>query len=134
MRSNISRIIGSKRLAMIYATIFLWIELGILAAVFESSILNLSAYFLALTGFVGSYIFGESMRKSPSASIFKGGKNSSREVLLYVVILLWSVLGNYSVIKGLDLIEMSAYFAALTPFVGSYVLGETFKKEEGDGI
>jgi hypothetical protein len=24
---------------------------------------------------------------------------------------------------------MSAYFAALTPFVGSYIIGETIKKE-----
>jgi len=27
---------------------------------------------------------------------------------------------------------MSAYFAALTPFVGSYIIGETLKKETED--
>ena len=130
MNSIISRIQSSKRLAMIYVTIILWIELGILASIFESSILNLSAYFLALTGFVGSYIFGESMRRSSGTSLLAKGENSSREVMLYIVILIWTALGHYSVIKGLDLIEMSAYFAALTPFVGAYILGETFKKDE----
>ena len=25
---------------------------------------------------------------------------------------------------------MSAYFAALTPFVGSYIIGETYKQED----
>lgn len=130
MSNTLSRIASSKRLAMIYVTIILWIELGILAAIYESNILNLSAYFLALTGFVGSYIFGESMRKSSGTSILAKGKSSSREVMLYVVILIWAALGHYSIIAELDLIEMSAYFAALTPFVGSYVLGETFKKDE----
>lgn len=129
MSNIITRIKSSKRLAMIYVTIVLWIELGILAAICEADILSLSAYFLALTGFVGSYIFGESMRKSSSSSVLAKGGSSSREVMLYIVILIWAVLGHYAIITKLDLIEMSAYFAALTPFVGSYVLGETFKKD-----
>ena len=33
---------------------------------------------------------------------------------------------------GYDAVTPLAYFAALTPFVGSYIIGETLKKEDGD--
>ena len=57
------------------------------------------------------------------------GPNSRREVMMYITIGLWLAVGLWVIVNGSDLIGVSAYFAALTPFVGSYILGETFKKE-----
>lgn len=131
-KSRLFRLLNSKREFMIYLIMILWGVLGILAFNFGTNMAELAAYFVSLTGFVGSYIFGESKRQSGKSSIFTGGPNSKREIMMYVVILLWTSLGVFTIVKSLNLIEMSAYFAALTPFVGGYVLGETFKKEEND--
>lgn len=128
--SKWTRLLNSKREFMIYLVMVLWGVLGILAFNHGTNMAELAAYFVSLTGFVGSYIFGESKRQSGKSSIFNGGPNSKREVMMYIVILLWTSLGVFTIVKSLNLIEMSAYFAALTPFVGGYVLGETFKKEE----
>jgi len=49
--------------------------------------------------------------------------------MMYVTIALWLTVGVWVIVQKADLIGVSAYFAALTPFVGSYILGETFKKE-----
>jgi hypothetical protein len=48
---------------------------------------------------------------------------------MYITVALWFIVGVWVIAKNADLIGMSAYFAALTPFVGSYIIGETFKKE-----
>jgi membrane associated rhomboid family serine protease len=69
------------------------------------------------------------MRPSDDSSIFKKGKNSKRESLMYITIALWSIIGVWVIVKHADLMGAAAYFAALTPFVGSYIIGETFKKE-----
>jgi hypothetical protein len=69
------------------------------------------------------------MRPSEDTSIFLKGKNSKREVLMYITIALWAIVGIWVIVKNADLMGASAYFAALTPFVGSYIIGETFKKE-----
>ena len=49
--------------------------------------------------------------------------------MIYLTVFLWLVIGIFTVINKADLMGMSAYFAALTPFVGSYIIGETIKKE-----
>ena len=49
--------------------------------------------------------------------------------MMYITVALWFIVGVWVIAKNADLIGMSAYFAALTPFVGSYIIGETFKKE-----
>ena len=130
MNSKLVKLLNSKREFMIYVVIMLWIMLGVLSFRFNANILELSAYFLSLTGFVSSYIYGETKRQSATTSIFMKGENSKREVMLYVVITLWTALGIFTIIKSLNLIEMSAYFAALTPFVGAYIIGETVKVDE----
>ena len=49
--------------------------------------------------------------------------------MIYLKVFLWLIIGIFTIINGADLMGMSAYFAALTPFVGSYIIGETVKKE-----
>ena len=51
------------------------------ATYFDTDFTQLAGYFISLTGFVASYIFGESMRPSSDSSIFRKGKNSKRENL-----------------------------------------------------
>ncbi len=50
--------------------------------------------------------------------------------MIYFTVLLWLVVGVFTIINKADLIGISAYFAALTPFVGSYIIGETVKGED----
>jgi len=132
MKGFLRRCCESKRECVTYLLVFLWLAVGVTATYFETDFTALAAYFVSLTGFVASYIFGESFRKSNNTSIFLPGPNSRREVMIYVTIALWLVIGIWVIVKKADLIGVSAYFAALAPFVGSYILGETFKKEISD--
>jgi hypothetical protein len=119
----------SKRECITYLIVFLWLLVGITASYFETNFTDLAAYFISLTGFVASYIFGESVRKSTKTSIFLTGSTSKRETMMYITIVLWLIVGLWVIVKNADLMGMSAYFAALTPFVGSYIIGETYKEE-----
>tara|TARA_R110000822_G_scaffold63534_1_gene156015 strand:+ start:135 stop:560 length:426 start_codon:yes stop_codon:yes gene_type:complete len=129
MKYFITRCCESKRECITYLVVFLWLALGVTATYFNTDFTQLAGYFISLTGFVASYIFGESMRPSNASSIFRKGKNSKRENLMYITIALWTIIGVYVIVKHADLIGAAAYFAALTPFVGSYMIGETFKKD-----
>jgi hypothetical protein len=120
----------SKRECITYVVVFFWIILGITASNFNTNFTDLAAYFISLTGFVTAYIFGESVRRSDESSIFMKGKNSKREAMTYFIMLIWLIIGLWCVVNEGDLIGISAYFAALTPFVGSYIIGETYKKED----
>jgi hypothetical protein len=53
---------------------------------------------------------------------------------MYIVLLIWFLLGNWIIYSGGDIIGASTYFGALTPFVGAYVIGETYKKEPDEEI
>jgi hypothetical protein len=117
---------SSKRLMLIYAVVFLWLGMGVLGAFYETSYSQLAVYFLALTGFVASYIWGESVRPARSTSVFRKGRSSSREMLIYLCVLLWAGVGALGVIKKASLEELAAYYSALTPFVGAYILGVSY--------
>jgi preprotein translocase subunit SecE len=118
-----------KREAFTYMIMVLWIIMGILGVFQGISLNGLAVYFLSLTGFAGSYLFGESYRKSEGTGIFSKGRSSRRELMIYVSVFLWFLLGIVSIFKNLDFIEVASYFAALTPFVGGAILGETFRKD-----
>jgi len=120
----------SKRECITYLVVFFWVIIGIVASYFETNFTDLASYFISLTGFVASYIFGESVRKSSKTSLFLSGPTSKREAMMYITIFLWLIVGLLVIINEGDLIGVSAYFAALTPFVGSYIIGETYKSEE----
>jgi len=128
------RCCDSKRECLTYIIILIWVGIGILGTYFETDFTELAAYFISLTGFAGAYMYGESVRQSGDSSIFRPGKSSKREIVIYVTVGLWLLIGIFTIINGADLMGMSAYFAALTPFVGSYIIGETLKKEEQDEI
>lgn len=119
----------SKRECVTYLVIFLWVTVGIVATYFNTNFTDLAGYFVSLTGFITAYIFSESVRKSKKTSIFLGGPTSKREAMIYITIALWLIVGVWVIVKKADLLGMSAYFAALTPFVGSYIIGETYKQE-----
>jgi len=110
------------------------VGIGILGTYFETNFTELATYFISLTGFAGAYMYGESVRQSDDTSIFSPGKSSKREIVIYVTVGLWLLIGIFTIINQSDLMGMSAYFAALTPFVGSYIIGETHKKESLDKI
>lgn len=120
----------SKRECITYLVVFIWVVLGVLATYFDTNFTDLAAYFISLTGFVAAYIFGESVRQSNKTSIFLSGKSSKREAMMYITIVLWLIAGVWGIINRVDLLGISAYFAALTPFVGSYIIGETYKQED----
>lgn len=126
--------INSKREIIVYIVLFFWIEMGIFSVALDRSLSDLSVYFLSLTGFVMSYIFGESVRQSRSSSILFRGKTSKRELMMFIVLFIWMVLGNWIIYTGSNIIDAATYFGALTPFIGSYIIGETYKKEETEVI
>lgn len=126
--------INSKREIIVYIVLLFWIEMGIFSVALDRSLSDLSVYFLSLTGFVMSYIFGESVRQSRSSSILFRGKTSKRELMMFIVLFIWMVLGNWIIYIGGNMIDAATYFGALTPFIGSYIIGETYKKEETEVI
>lgn len=129
MRKLLRRCCESKRECITYIVILLWILLGLHANYNQVSLTDTAAYFLSLTGFIGSYIYAESVRKSTDSSIFVKGPNSKRESLTYFIVLVWAIIGFFTIYNKASIIETSTYFAALTPFVGAYLIGETHKAE-----
>jgi|TARA_R110000744_G_scaffold213660_2_gene332527 uncharacterized membrane protein len=55
----------------------------------------------------------------------KSFTKSKREKVLYLIVLLWLLVGLAAIYKGSNLSELAAYFAALSPFVIGYIYGET---------
>ena len=129
MRRILRRCCESKRECITYVVILLWIILGIHSTINEANLTDVAAYFLSLTGFIGSYIYGESVRKSKDNSIFLKGSNSKRESLTYFIVVIWAIIGLFVIYFKRDILAASAYFAALTQFVGAFILGETHKAE-----
>ena len=132
VKDNIERrFFTSKRECITYVIIILWLYLGILASFHGYSLEGVSVYFLSLTGFVGSYILGESVRKSEKASLFKpkSGQKSKREILTYIIMALWAGIGTYTIISSSDIYGVSTYFGALTPFIGAYIIGDSYVAE-----
>jgi hypothetical protein len=121
--------IEHKRLILACIIIGLWVVLGILGVMFKTHFYDLSVYFLTLTGFAGSYIISETKRPAVSTTIFKKGTNSTREVTIYIVVLLWLALGVLCIVKALDLLEASAYFGVLSPYVMTYLIGAAYKPD-----
>jgi hypothetical protein len=133
IRNNwIERTLNSKREFIIYIVILFWIYLGTISIYYGYNLTDISVYFLSLTGFVMTYIFGESVRKSNDSSIFLKGKISKRELMIYIIMLFWVTIGTFGIIFGIDIVDIATYFGSLTPFVGAYIIGETFKKEPED--
>ena len=112
---------------LVYVVMALWLGMGALGMYHSASYADLAVYFLALTGFVASYIWGESVRPSRCTSIISGGSNSRREVLIYLCVAVWAAVGSLGVVRKMDLAELAAYYSALTPFVGTYIMGVSYR-------
>jgi ABC-type spermidine/putrescine transport system permease subunit I len=112
---------------LIYIIMFLWVVFGILGIVFNTNMVALGGYYASLTFFVATYLWGEYKRSSTESTIFKKGVNSTRETIIYITLILWLILGAYGIIKGADMTQLTVYFAALAPFVSSYIIYKTSK-------
>jgi hypothetical protein len=117
----------SKSERLIYIIIFLWIVYGILGILHDASLTQLAAYYASLTLFISTYLWGEHKRTSNSSYVLSNGRSSSREIIIYVTVLLWCVLGAFGIIKTYDINTLTVYFTSLTPFVSSYIIYKTTK-------
>lgn len=125
------KVLKTKVQRLIYFVLFLWLLMGGVALYLTADFTALTHYFLALSGFVSSYIVGELFRPSENTTpIFVKGRTSKREAMIYVVTLLWLVVGVGAMFFTADLSSVAMYFAALIPFVDLYILGDSFKPEE----
>jgi hypothetical protein len=136
----------SSRAAMVYFVIILWVIFGVIISIYQPkgangellekvSFSSMAIYFVALTGFVGAFIYGATIKPDHEATpIFLSGRTDKRELLIYICILLWTILGLWGIFKNVPLDEIGAYFGALTPFVGGYILGETTRSSRATNI
>jgi hypothetical protein len=125
-----------KRLRLVYLILILWLVLAITAVIFNKygmytnfTLTNLAVYFVSLTTFVSTYLWGESHRSSDDKTpLFTKGPNSKREVIINITILLWFLLAIVGMYKSLDMNDLAVYFQTLVPFVGGYIISESVKK------
>lgn len=117
----------SKSERLIYIVILLWIVFGIMSILYESDIPQVAGYYASLTLFVSTYLWGEYKRTSGKTTIFKKGTSSSRETVIYITILLWTILGLFGIVSKMNINNLTVYFSALSPFVSSYIIYKTTK-------
>lgn len=127
--SNLFKNFG-KREAIVYIVVFLWIATGIFAAIRGSSFTSLAAYFGSLTAYVATYIWAETKRPSMKSGVLKQGISSRREVMMYLVILLWAIAGGFAIYYDANLTELATYFVSLSGFIASWIAGEVYKPQD----
>ena len=120
----------SKSERLIYIIVFLWVVFGIIGVYFKSNLAQVAGYYASLTLFISTYLWGEYKRTSNSSHVFKKGKSSSREIVIYTTVILWTLLGLFGIIKCVDINQLTVYFASLTPFVSSYIIYKTTKGKD----
>ena len=117
----------SKSERLIYIIIFLWIIFGVLGIYSQSNLAQIAGYYASLTVFIGTYLWGELKRGSKSTHFLKKGQSSSREIVINITIFLWASLGIMGILFHADINQLTVYFAALTPFISSYIIYKTSK-------
>ena len=117
----------SKSTRLIYIIIFLWVIFGVLGIYFHTNLAQLAGYYASLTLFSSVFLWGEYKRTSNSTHFFKKGQNSTREIIIYITVALWVIVGIIGIILKADINQLTVYFAALTPFVSSYLIYKTSK-------
>lgn len=117
----------SKSTRLIYIIIFLWVYFAALGLFFEANLAQIAGYYTSLTLFVSTYLWGEHKRLSAKTGVFKKGQSSSREITIYLTVFLWFVTGTLGIYFGIGINQITVYFAALTPFVSSYIIYKTSK-------
>ena len=128
LKPKVKKVSKSERL--IYIIIFLWVVFGVLGIYFQSNLAQLAGYYASLTLFTATYLWGEFKRGSKSSHFFKKGRSSSREIVIHITIWLWAIFGILGIIFAADINQLTVYFAALTPFVSSYLIYKTSKGKD----
>lgn len=119
-----------KREALVYIIVALWVGMGLLGAFKEASFTDLSIYFGSLTAYAATYIWAESKRPSKKSAILKAGPNSRKEVMIYVIVILWAIAGCGAIWFKANLGELALYFVSLTGFVASWIAGEVYAPQD----
>lgn len=119
-----------KREGLVYIVVGLWIAMGILGAYKEANFTEMAAYFGSLTAYVATYIWAESRRPSEKTGLMKPGPISRREIMIYVIVVLWAVVGGFAVWFKANLNDLAVYFVSLTGFVASWIAGEVYKPQD----
>ena len=119
-----------KREGLVYIIVFLWVSLGLLGAYKSTNFSDLSIYFGSLTAYAATYIWAESKRPSVKNKLLKKGPKSRREIMIYIVVLLWAITGIAAIWFGSDLSQLAMYFVSLTGFVASWIAGEVYMPQD----
>lgn len=119
-----------KREGLVYIIVLLWVGMALLGAFKEASFTDLSVYFGSLTAYAATYIWAEAKRPSTKTAIHKPGPNSRREVMIYVVVILWAIAGCGAIWFSANLGELALYFVSLTGFVASWIAGEVYTPQD----
>lgn len=119
-----------KREWLVYIVVAMWMAFGILGAFQDANFSQMATYFGSLTAYVATYIWAETKRPSQKTSVLLPGPSSRREVMIYVIVVLWAIAGAVAIKMHKDLGDLSIYFVSLTGFVASWIAGEVYKPED----
>jgi hypothetical protein len=119
-----------KREGLVYLIVSLWVIMGLLGAYKTASFADLAIYFGSLTAYAATYIWAEAKRPSTKSAIFKKGPNSRREVMIYVVVVIWAIAGAGAIWFKANIGELALYFVSLTGFVASWIAGEVYTPQD----
>lgn len=119
-----------KREALVYIVVLLWVIAGVYGAMKGADFTQLAAYFGSLTAYVATYIWAETKRPSKKTGILKSGKRSRREVMIYLVVVLWTIAGSAGIYYYANLASLATYFVALSGFIASWIAGEVYKPQD----
>ena len=119
-----------KREGLVYIVVLLWVVAGVYGAMKGADFTQLAAYFGSLTAYVATYIWAETKRPSKKTGILKSGKRSRREVMIYLVVVLWTIAGASGIYYMSNLASLATYFVALSGFIASWIAGEVYKPQD----
>jgi len=119
-----------KREGLVYIIVVLWIIMGLLGAYRDASFADLAIYFGSLTAYAATYIWAEAKRPSDKTTLFKKGPSSRRELMIYVVVILWAIAGAGAIWFKANIGELALYFVSLTGFVASWIAGEVYTPQD----
>ena len=119
-----------KREGLVYIVVILWVVAGVYGAMKGADFTQLAAYFGSLTAYVATYIWAETKRPSKKTGLLKKGPSSRRELMIYVVVVLWIIAGAAGIYHMSNLASLATYFVALSGFVASWIAGEVYKPQD----
>lgn len=113
-----------------YLIILLWIVMGVLGAIRNANFQDLAFYFGSLTAYVATYIWGETKRPSTKTGIIHKGPTSRRELMIYLIVGIWTIAGVMAIWYYANLNDLAVYFVSLSGFVASWIAGEVYTPQD----